>query len=212
MTKTKMVKLVTAVFFSAAFIFILMRLPINGWGSLVWFAAGGIINLIRAPFAKDVKDNKITDQLVLVMLGGTFLPILHLITGVFSFANFQGSFWIPCAGIALLIPGLWLFWRSHADLGKNWSVTTELREDHTLVTNGVYRHIRHPMYAAILLLFLAQPFLVHNWIAGLAGPICFMPMLLLRGNYEEQMMLDKFGEQYRAYAGKTGRIFPKLVR
>lgn len=197
----------------------LWRLPINGWGSIVWFVSGGLVNLIRAPFAKNVKDNKITHSreqgldkilLVLVVLGGTLIPILHLTTGGLSFANFHPPSWLPATGVALLIPGLWLFWRSHADLGKNWSVTTELREDHTLITSGVYEHIRHPMYAAILLLCLAQPFLIHNWIAGLAGPLSFIPMLLLRRNYEEQMMIDEFGDRYREYALRTGRILPKL--
>lgn len=43
---------------------------------------------------------------------------------------------------------LWLLWRSHADLGRSWMGTLAIKEKHALVTQGVYRHIRHPMYAA----------------------------------------------------------------
>ncbi len=52
-------------------------------------------------------------------------------------------------GVAMAV-GLWLFWRSHADLGESWSVTLELNADHRLVTRGVYRLVRHPMYSAIV--------------------------------------------------------------
>jgi protein-S-isoprenylcysteine O-methyltransferase Ste14 len=48
-----------------------------------------------------------------------------------------------------LVIGLWLFYRSHADLGTNWSITLEIREQHRLITQGVYRRIRHPMYSAL---------------------------------------------------------------
>lgn len=54
-------------------------------------------------------------------------------------------------GVVCLAVGLWLFYRSHADLSTNWSVTLELRENHQLITHGVYRSIRHPMYSAFLL-------------------------------------------------------------
>ncbi len=50
-----------------------------------------------------------------------------------------------------MVAALWLFWRSHADLGRNWSQAFELRKGHELITHGVYRVVRHPMYAAIWL-------------------------------------------------------------
>jgi protein-S-isoprenylcysteine O-methyltransferase Ste14 len=51
-------------------------------------------------------------------------------------------------GTAFLASALILFWRSHADLGRNWSPSLQLLKDHRLVTGGVYRHVRHPMYAS----------------------------------------------------------------
>jgi len=51
-------------------------------------------------------------------------------------------------GIVVAIVGLWLFWRAHADLGRNWSQTLDIHGDHQLITQGVYHFIRHPMYAA----------------------------------------------------------------
>ncbi len=113
-------------------------------------------------------------------------------------------------GMIILAMAVWLFWRSHADLGRNWSPSLELREGHELVTEGVYRSVRHPMYASMWLWGVAQALLLQNWIAGWASLVMFMPLYLLRVPREERMMLDEFGEEYRAYMDRTGRVIPRL--
>ena len=194
------------------------RWPINGWGSLVWIASIFLIAVIRLPYASRTQANAITDKravfverflLALVAIGGTFAPLIHLGVGALGFANYSLPDEAVLAGAALLIPGFWLFWRSHADLGRNWSVTTELREEHELVTSGVYKRIRHPMYAALLLIFLAQPLFVHNWIAGPAGPLAFAVMYFIRAPYEEAMMRERFGDAYDDYCARSGRLWPR---
>jgi protein-S-isoprenylcysteine O-methyltransferase Ste14 len=80
----------------------------------------------------------------------------------------------------------------------------------TLITHGVYRTIRHPMYASGSLLSLAQALLLQNWVAGPAGVVAFLPLYFVRVPREEQMMLDHFGDDYRSYAAQTGRIVPRL--
>jgi protein-S-isoprenylcysteine O-methyltransferase Ste14 len=78
-------------------------------------------------------------------------------------------------GAALQMCRLWLFWRSHHDLGGNWSPSLEIAEQQTLVTRGVYARVRHPMYAAQALLALAQDALAaelagrHGWSAHVSG-------------------------------------------
>jgi protein-S-isoprenylcysteine O-methyltransferase Ste14 len=113
-------------------------------------------------------------------------------------------------GAALMALAVWLFWRSHADLGRNWSPSLELREGHKLVTEGVYRRVRHPMYASEWLWGIAQALLLQNWVAGWAGLVVFTPLYVLRVPREERMMLDRFGEDYRAYIDRTGRVVPSL--
>ena len=113
-------------------------------------------------------------------------------------------------GAALMTLAVWLFWRSHADLGRNWSPSLQLREGHALVTEGVYRGVRHPMYASEWLWGIAQALLLQNWIAGWAGLALFTPLYVLRVPREERMMLDRFGEEYRAYMERTGRVVPRI--
>ena len=97
------------------------------------------------------------------------LPLLHLFTPWLNFANHSGSPNLIGMGAIVLFVALGLLWRSHADLGSNWSPTLELHAEQALVQHGVYSRIRHPMYAAFWLWAVAQVLLLSNWIAGPAG-------------------------------------------
>jgi len=68
------------------------------------------------------------------------------------------------------------------------------------------------MYAAHLLWGIAQALLLQNWIAGLSMLVFFLPVYLYRVPHEEQMMLEHFGEEYRSYMNRTGRIIPRVWR
>ena len=103
--------------------------------------------------------------LALVFVGCLLLPVVYLCTNWLRFADYRLPTYVPWAGTATMVAALWLFWRSHSDLDKNWSPNLEMRPDHQLVRDGVYRSIRHPMYAAILLFGLAQGLLLQNWLA-----------------------------------------------
>jgi protein-S-isoprenylcysteine O-methyltransferase Ste14 len=73
------------------------------------------------------------------------------------------------------------------------------------VTTGVYRHVRHPMYAAFFLWAIAQALLLPNWIAGPVGLLGFGTLFGLRVGREERMMEATFGDAYRAYAARPLR-------
>ena len=150
----------------------------------------------------------------LMFVGMFFIPLMYTLTSRLDGADYR----LPRearesaggVGMIILAMAVWLFWRSHADLGRNWSPSLELREGHELVTEGVYRSVRHPMYASMWLWGVAQALLLQNWIAGWASLVMFMPLYLLRVPREERMMLDEFGEEYRAYMDRTGRVIPRL--
>ena len=203
----------------AAMVAILWRWQVNGWGSLAWLAGVVLMNVIRAPFARQTQDNTIaesrrtaTERILLagMGLGAGLMPFLHLATGVVGFADYSLPHWATGFGTVVFAAALWLFWRSHADLGRNWSVTLELRQDHGLVTSGVYKRIRHPMYAAIWLIVLAQPLLLHNWVVGSAGIVAFGLMYVIRTPREEAMMRERFGAAYEDYCQVAGRLWPRL--
>ena len=138
------------------------------------------------------------------------LPVIFVATSLLAFADYGLNVIAFSIGIACLAIGLWLFARSHADLGDNWSISLEVREGHTLITGGVYRQIRHPMYTAILLLAIAQALLLANWIAGPASVLVLLLMLALRRGPEERMMVERFGDTYTVYCGQTKRFIPRV--
>lgn len=149
-------------------------------------------------------------------IGMGLLPGVYGLTSWLDFADYN---WAPATqaivgsmGTVFLGAAIWLFWRSHRDLGANWSPFLEIGDQQRLITHGVYRAIRHPMYASQLLYGVAQALLLHNWIAGCAGLVVFLLLYLVIVPREERMMLAHFGDEYRAYCEQTGRIVPRLNR
>jgi protein-S-isoprenylcysteine O-methyltransferase Ste14 len=187
---------------------------------LVWFL--GLVGwyVIRHPFerkARKVRVNKsLFDWRERALLGAAVLGLL-VIPAIYAVTGFPGAFdrpFVPAVawlGLLPLIGALWLFRRSHADLGRNWSISLEMRDEHALVKSGVYRLIRHPMYSSFFLLGIAQLLLLPNWFAGLAGPVGAGLLYGFRVRREERMMLETFGDDYRTYMAETKRIVPWIL-
>jgi protein-S-isoprenylcysteine O-methyltransferase Ste14 len=188
-------------------------------GKILW--ALGIVAwyLIRHRFERKAKRVRVVSAsrsaserigLVAATAGLGVIPGFYVVTGAPRWANYPPQVWAVVVGAFIYAGALWLFRRSHKDLGKNWSITLEIRDQHRVVSNGVYAHVRHPMYSAFWLMGLGQAFLLPNWIAGLAGLVGFGILFFLRVDKEERMMLDTFGEEYRAYMGRTKRVIPRV--
>jgi protein-S-isoprenylcysteine O-methyltransferase Ste14 len=148
---------------------------------------------------------------LLVVLGQIVLPLLYVFSPWLNFANYESRSFAPWLGAVTWLVGLWAFWRSHADLGTNWSVTLELRSTHQLVTQGVYRFVRHPMYAAFILFGVAQALLLPNWLAGPSALVAVALLCVIRIPNEEAMMCEFFGQEYRDYMKRTGGVIPSSL-
>ena len=178
--------------------------------------AGIAMFAIRAPHGsrsyglKVARNYKSRREIVLLTLAwiGFFAPLIWAVSPAFSFAEYPLRLGPLLAGVACLIVGLWFFHRSHVDLGTNWSVTLEIRENHRLVTHGIYRFVRHPMYAALFLYAIGQALAVPNWLAGPSYLVAMGILFAFRVGAEEHMMLDTFGEDYAVYIAKTKRLLP----
>lgn len=116
--------------------------------------------------------------------------------------------WLRWAGFALgLISILFWTWTQMA-LGEEWSAQLQLREGHYLVTSGPYTHIRHPMYTGIAGFGLGVALVAANWIFVALASLVIIG-LALRIPKEEKMLIDEFGEEYRAYMRRTGSWLPR---
>lgn len=139
-------------------------------------------------------------------------PIVYAFTGQPANTDRQQPVWLGWLGAAVFALSLWLLWRAHHDLGKHWSSTVQIKQDQQLVTDGIYRYLRHPIYTAHILWGVAQAMLLPNWLVGFGALVFIVPVFILRIPNEEAMMLRQFGDAYAAYMGRVGGIFPKLFQ
>jgi protein-S-isoprenylcysteine O-methyltransferase Ste14 len=137
-----------------------------------------------------------------------FVPLLWIVTPLLDFADYTLHPVPLVSGTVCLALGLWLFHRSHADLGRNWSVTLEVRDKHSLVTHGVYRWVRHPMYLSLLIYSAGQALALPNWLAGPSYGVAMLLLFAFRVRPEERLMLAEFGKDYEAYMATTKRLIP----
>ena len=181
---------------------------LDGWISLL---------VIRIPYIRKSLKTESTeystgrfDQFLvgILFLGTSVIPLVDIFTPCLDFADFTLPFVISMLSVAFLFFGLVILRRAHIDLGGNYSQDLEVKEEHFLVTGGIYKYICHPMYAAGILVAIAQIGLLQNWIAGFSGVIVLSFFYLLRVPVEEEMMIKAFGEDYLSYRSQTKRLIP----
>ncbi|HEY2930162.1 MAG TPA: isoprenylcysteine carboxylmethyltransferase family protein [Acidobacteriota bacterium] len=114
--------------------------------------------------------------------------------------------WIGVAVAA--VAGALLIWTLHS-LGKNLTDTVVTRREHTLVTIGPYRWIRHPFYDSVALCIFANSLIAANWFLFLTGGLALV-LIVVRTRKEEEKLLARFGDAYRAYMQRTGRFLPRI--
>ncbi len=119
--------------------------------------------------------------------------------------------WLRWAGVVLGITGGLLLVVTFRTLGKNLTDTVVTRAEHTLVTRGPYRWVRHPFYLATALAVVANSLVTANWFLALTGGIGF-GLLMLRTRIEEEKLIERFGEDYNEYIKRTGRFLPRLFQ
>ena len=164
----------------------------------------------RTPVLRSARGPRETALLLISLCGLGVLPLLYVATGLPRFADYAfhaGQAWL---GLLVAIVSLVMFRLTHRALGRNWSVSLDVRVDHKLITDGIYQSVRHPMYSAFWLWAVAQALLLPNWVAGFSGIVGFGILFFGRVAREERIMLDAFGDQYRAYMSRTRRVLPKI--
>lgn len=143
-------------------------------------------------------------------IGMMFLPLLAVFSGYLD--DFRMHLPDSARLIALLVSflNIGLFAKAHKDLGRNWSPILEIKDNHKLIEYGVYKRIRHPMYAHIWLWVIGQGLVLDNWVVWAFGVAAWATLYYIRVPREEAMLIDEFGDKYKKYMRRTGAIFPKF--
>ena len=157
------------------------------------------------------KRNRI-DSLLLYSMGilwSASVVVYGLAPQWIEWASLNLPAWLRWTGVGFGIASLALLAWSDHHLGKNFSATLRVRDSHTLVESGPYRRIRHPIYTSGTLFAIAMWLVTSNWVVGLCWSGVFI-LYAQRIPREEAMMLEEFGESYRDYMSRTGRLMPKI--
>jgi protein-S-isoprenylcysteine O-methyltransferase Ste14 len=162
----------------------------------------------KTPVARSARDWREIALLSLGFLCLGILPWVYVFTGFPQAADYPFSPVRAWLGLIAAVAALATFYFTHRDLGRNWSVSLDVRQDHKLITEGVYRYVRHPMYSAFWLWAIAQALLLPNYVAGFAALFGFGLLYFIRVGREEQMMIDAFGAEYRDYMTRTKKLIP----
>jgi len=149
----------------------------------------------------------------LLVLQGIFLS-LAMVLYVFFFPLISWTVlplpdWFRWIGVALGVISLpLLFWVQNT-LGRHWTVSLGVLEEHRLVDTGPYRWVRHPMYTVHIVYFLSWVLVSANLLL-LVNYVLTLVLIFRRIPREEEMLLEEFGDEYRTYMRRTGRLLPRL--
>jgi protein-S-isoprenylcysteine O-methyltransferase Ste14 len=164
----------------------------------------------RMPVLRTDRDTRENALLLISLTGLGILPLIYIATGWPHFADYTRQSVQAWVGLFFSIAALIIFQLTHQALGRNWSVSLDVREGHLLVIDGIYSKVRHPMYSAFWLWALSQALLLPNWVAGFSGIVGFGVLFFGRVGREEKMMVETFGDRYRDYMARTYRVIPLI--
>lgn len=111
------------------------------------------------------------------------------------------------AGIALI--AVVLTFLTHRTLGTQYSAKLEIQKDHTMISEGIYSHIRHPMYTSMNIFMLALSVMSSNLLLIIFSVLVALPFPWI-ARKEEALLIERFGDDYRMYMKRTGRFLPSL--
>ena len=121
-----------------------------------------------------------------------------------------GGKFIGMLGLALLLVGVAIRWTAIYTLGRHFTGTVLIRDDHRLVRSGLYRHLRHPAYTGALVAHLGLGLSFSNWFSISLSFVPYFVAAMYRMHVEEQALMEAFGDEYLTYSRNTKRLIPKV--
>ena len=154
-----------------------------------------------------------TIMMTIIRIGGLFLwfsPLAYLINPQWmAWSKIGLHDWARWLGVALGILNTFGIYWLFSSIGSGITPTSATRTEHKLVTHGIYKYIRHPLYTFGASMFIYFGMMADNWFIAVLGILTFI-LMAIRTPKEEANLIEKFGDEYRDYMKRTGRFLPKL--
>lgn len=138
-----------------------------------------------------------------------FYFIIRLQIGVIVIASIPLKTGMIIVGLSIIIIGTYINVMGRMQLGKYWANQIKIYQDQKLMTSGVFKYVRHPLYASLIWIFFGASILFANVPALLSNLLIFIPFMYYRAKQEELLLRREFKE-YNKYVNCTGMFFPKL--
>lgn len=162
----------------------------------------GVFHLDNSVFTREI-----ASLILLTAFTMVAMPALDLTTIWLDFADTTFNHWVAYGGIAMGLAAIALLWRTQYD----WlQFFREDGQSHSFIRRGIYHFIRHPFYAVLLLLAVAQTLMLQNWIAGSAAIATFLIVYLARMPVDEQRAMEFYGHSYLDYMDSTNSLLPRI--
>ncbi|MCA9150316.1 MAG: isoprenylcysteine carboxylmethyltransferase family protein [Planctomycetales bacterium] len=136
--------------------------------------------------------------------------VVRTFSSALEFAEYRIFPLWRATGAVGFVASLFVLWRAHRDLGHHWDHRLAIHGEHQLVTTGIYRYVRHPLYAAYWLWSLSLVLLLPNWLIGPVSIVGFALVYYGRVDREERLLKDQFGAAYEQYSRQTNRLVPRM--
>ena len=172
-----------------------------------WFIAGRDVKVTQRHESPASRAAHIVPLII-----GTMLLWLRRLPGDFlGYAILPPSATLYFAGVALVAAGLAFTVWARVHLGRNWSGTVTVKQDHELVRDGPYRYVRHPIYTGLLLAFIGCALARDEW-RGVLGVAIIYAGFWRKLKLEERWMTEQFGDAYRRYIAEVPALIPHPFR
>ncbi len=186
--------------------------------ALILFTGMGISSFFRSKADRE-SGEKIsrnvdgTPMMTAIRIGGLILwlsPFVYLINPQWmAWSKLGLPEWARWLGVGIGILSTFGIYWLFSSIGNGITPTSATRREHKLITNGIYRYIRHPLYTFGASMFVSFGMMADSWYIAALGVLTFI-IMAIRTPKEEANLIEKFGDEYREYMKRTGRFFPKL--
>jgi protein-S-isoprenylcysteine O-methyltransferase Ste14 len=180
---------------------------------LCWFTFAGIFIFRKQP--RDAQDRKRDrSSIVGVALQGLSYAIVWSVRRQPFTPLAPGREWfevlIATIAIVAAIGSVLLIMAAVKTLGKEWSITARMVQDHKLATKGPYERVRHPIYTGMLGMLIATGLAISHWIVLVAAILVFAIGTWIRVRIEERLLRETFGSQFEEYARRVPAVIPRI--
>ena len=178
---------------------------------ICWFAFAGIFIFRKTPPAAPEK-KRASGSIAGVALQALSYAIIWSVRRTAFSPIVSGSAWIGIAAgavaIVAAVGSVFLIMSAVKTLGKEWSITARMVEDHKLATEGPYARVRHPIYTGMLGMLIATGLAITHWMALVAAIVVFAIGTFVRIRIEERLLRETFGQRFEEYARRVPAVIP----